>query len=766
MTGLIEALDHPVTRRIGWMLLHTLWQGVLIGIGFALLRLALPKASASVRYCAGCVALALLVASPFVTLAVIDAASPADRLASFPPAGTQQANTAARAGGDLFAIGGKFSFFKSAAEFLGQIAPLLAAIWFVGVLIFSARLSRSCCWLRRLRARNHEPVDPGWIERLDDLRCRLEVSKPVLLLRSTLVEVPTVIGWLRPVILLPLASVAGLSPEQFEAILAHELAHVRRHDYLVNVFQCVVETLLFYHPVAWWISRSVREEREHCCDDLVVKVCGDRVAYARALASLEEARADFPELAFAASGGSLLQRIRRLLSSPAQEGSSTVTQLGGVALLAIGVVLVVAGIFLLTAPAAYQATTRIRIERETPARLESQDGGVVARFYDPTFFQTEMEMIRSEPVLGRVIETLGLSAEWATRQGRDRTLDKAETLRTLRERVALKPISNTTLFEIRVSGETPTEAARIANAIAESYRDYRLDQRLQASHAAIKTMEDRFKEQARNIRDAQANVDKMREELGIYEVSTGDVSQGGVLTADTVRKIEAIRIQKESEYMTEATLLSGLTNLSHDKLLQVLPTASPDALFNALSEHSSLAEQRLVALEKDHGPDHPEVVSVRSQIDDLNKKLNNRAEGILLGLAQRATSLKEGLASLQQQLDRATSKDIERARQTRPYFEAKRKLEELERFGQMLNMKIASEKIEETLPKSTLVQIVDSAVASFTSSAPNRPRGVAMVLFGLILDGVGIGLLRTGRRMMPPPAAVPPQAVSSSAGQP
>ena len=218
--------------------------------------------------------------------------------------------------------------------------------------------------------------------------------------------------------------------------------------------------------------------------------------------------------------------------------------------------------------------------------------------------------------------------------------------------------------------------------------------------------------------------------------------------------------------MTEATLLSGLTNLSHDQLLRALPTASSDALFNALSEHLSLAEQRLVALEKDHGPDHPEVVSGRSQVDDLNKKINNRAEGILLGLAQRVTSLKEGLVSLQKQLDRATTKDIERARQNRAYFEAKRKLEELERFGQILSMKIASEKIEETLPKSTLVQIVDSAVPSFTSSAPNRPRGVAMLLFGLILDGVGIGLLRTGRRMMPPPAAVPPQAVSSSAGQP
>ena len=125
---------------------------------------------------------------------------------------------------------------------------------------------------------------PGW-RRWTICGCRLGVSRPVRLLKSALVEVPTVIGWFRPVILLPAATLTGLTPGQLEAILAHELAHVRRLDYVVNAFQCLVETLMFYHPVAWWISRCIREERENCCDDLVIKVCGDRLAYARALAT-------------------------------------------------------------------------------------------------------------------------------------------------------------------------------------------------------------------------------------------------------------------------------------------------------------------------------------------------------------------------------------------------------------------------------------------------------------------------------------------------
>jgi hypothetical protein len=129
----------------------------------------------------------------------------------------------------------------------------------------------------------------------------------------TAVDVPTVLGWLRPVIILPVAVVAQLSPAQVEAVLAHELAHVRRHDYLVNLFQRVAEAVLFYHPAIWWISARVREEREHCCDDLAIDTCGDRDNYATALAELENRRTTAPVLGLAATDGPLLNRIRRIL---------------------------------------------------------------------------------------------------------------------------------------------------------------------------------------------------------------------------------------------------------------------------------------------------------------------------------------------------------------------------------------------------------------------------------------------------------------------
>jgi type II secretory pathway component GspD/PulD (secretin) len=142
---------------------------------------------------------------------------------------------------------------------------------------------------------------------------RLKVTRPVKLMESALVQIPTVVGWFRPVILLPASALTGLSPEQIEALLAHELAHIRRYDYLVNMFQTLVEILGFYHPAVWWISYTIRVERENCCDDLAVSVCGDKVGYARALTSMEEARFAKGELAVAASGGSLSRRIRRLI---------------------------------------------------------------------------------------------------------------------------------------------------------------------------------------------------------------------------------------------------------------------------------------------------------------------------------------------------------------------------------------------------------------------------------------------------------------------
>ena len=193
--------------------------------------------------------------------------------------------------------------------------PILTALWFIGVLGLSVRMLGGWVMTRLLARRAVARVSPVIEAAAREIATRLDLQRAVAILESAAVTVPTLIGWVRPVVLLPAAALSGLSPLQLQAILAHELAHVRRHDYLVNLLQSAVEILLFYHPAVWWISAEIRAERENCCDDLAVAVCGDRLVYVSALAELTsiERRA----FALAATDGSLVTRVRRILGRPA-----------------------------------------------------------------------------------------------------------------------------------------------------------------------------------------------------------------------------------------------------------------------------------------------------------------------------------------------------------------------------------------------------------------------------------------------------------------
>jgi GWxTD domain-containing protein len=199
------------------------------------------------------------------------------------------------------------------AETFDHSLPWVLAAWFTGTTFLLCRLNIGLIVARRMKSIATQPVAVELQSVFHDLSCRLGVPRPVSLVNSAVVQVPTVIGWLRPAVLLPVGCLTGLSTIQIEAIFAHELAHIRRHDYLVSVFQSIVEAVLFYHPAVWWVSKQVRKEREDCCDDLAVKISGDSLAYAKALSFLEERRAALPAVALGANGGVLAMRIKRLL---------------------------------------------------------------------------------------------------------------------------------------------------------------------------------------------------------------------------------------------------------------------------------------------------------------------------------------------------------------------------------------------------------------------------------------------------------------------
>jgi hypothetical protein len=197
----------------------------------------------------------------------------------------------------------------------------MVLFWVAGVLVCSVRLTAGWWAAARLRSAGNRPAEYPWQETLERLMRRIGVRGSVELLVSSRVEAPAVIGWLRPVVLMPLGALTGLPREHVEALLAHELAHVKRHDYLFNVAQSIAEALLFYHPAVWWVSGQIRAERELCCDDAAIAACGDVLTYARALTNFESNRPSHAGAALTANGGSLRSRISRLLepANPARD---------------------------------------------------------------------------------------------------------------------------------------------------------------------------------------------------------------------------------------------------------------------------------------------------------------------------------------------------------------------------------------------------------------------------------------------------------------
>ena len=296
----------PWVDRLGSTLLHFLWQGAIIAAVYAVARRLTARSSPNVRYVLACMALALMVASVGLTWVLLGSAPTGNAAATFAVSKPGPAPAAAHA------VAGSFTT-PLPAVISTQYLPWVVAAWFAGVIALCLRLIATWISAEHLRTRKVRLAPIEWQQTLDRLKQRVRISRPVRLLVSARVNTPMVVGWLRPVVLTPVGALAGLPPGQIEALLLHELAHIRRHDYLVNVLQSILEALLFYHPAVWWISGHIRAERELCCDDIAVSINGDALTFARALLELASLRPVHPTAAMAATGGSLADRIARLL---------------------------------------------------------------------------------------------------------------------------------------------------------------------------------------------------------------------------------------------------------------------------------------------------------------------------------------------------------------------------------------------------------------------------------------------------------------------
>ncbi len=435
MNAFTTFLQADWAELMGWTLLHSLWQIALVAAVYAIVSLLLRNRSADARYVIGCVALLLMLGFPIGTYVLLSQEStPASTDVSniravaelpveaiVPPDNLTQSDTAtadpllpiappnpARSGVVSTEPAGASaeSVITDRLSALRRWLPWATATWLIGVLLLSLRPLWGGLHVRRLQRHGLSPLSDTLQQVAERLMRRLGVKQAVRFAQSALLEVPAVVGYLRPMVLLPASAITGLSAAEIELILAHELAHIRRHDCLVNVAQAAIETLLFYHPGMWWISGQIRKERENCCDDIAVALGDNRANYVRALVRLEEQRSATSAAVLAATGQSLLARVRRLLGQPTRElgyGNAT-AWLAGLATLGF-VALLVAGFA--TAGAERPSTIRREIDGEQVETKTAQSAGQPASDSTKAPGWDERRIAGYPIVRGRVIDATG-----------------------------------------------------------------------------------------------------------------------------------------------------------------------------------------------------------------------------------------------------------------------------------------------------------------------------------------------------------------------
>jgi beta-lactamase regulating signal transducer with metallopeptidase domain len=323
MMQLADWLSPATLQVLALTLLHFLWQGAaLAAVAYSVMNLG---RSASTRYAVGVAALVLMLAAPVASFLVLQSQKESSAAAF---ASDEPGTPVAVANSPLLI---RANYAPAQSENAPAYFLWLVEAWFAGVVLLSLRSLGGFVVVERLRRKETTPVAAKLEELCLSLQRRMGLQRVVRYCESIHLNGPAVAGWIRPVVLLPVSAISGLTTEQLEAVIAHELAHIQRHDAFVNLFQLAVETLLFYHPAVWWLGKRIRTERENCCDDVAVALCQSPVIYANALARMAEWKAA-PQLVMAANRSPLIERVARLLESRSSVRSFRVANLGACAL--------------------------------------------------------------------------------------------------------------------------------------------------------------------------------------------------------------------------------------------------------------------------------------------------------------------------------------------------------------------------------------------------------------------------------------------------
>ncbi|GAB3750169.1 M56 family metallopeptidase [Spirosoma pomorum] len=368
--NLVKLLTSPTADALGWTLLHAVWQGFAIVLPTAVALHLLRNRSSALRYRLGILALATQLLTSVSTFSYyFDPAA-----VSVSPNATQVMARAWQQSAQVL------PWHQQVRQFLESNLSQFVALYLIGLVVFGLRLAGGWLYLQRLSRSANTPANALWNTVVNQLRATMALRPVIQIRESASIAVPVVVGAIKPVLLIPIGLATNLSIQEIEAVLAHELAHVKRQDYAVNLLQSLVDVLYFFHPALWWLSARVREERELCCDDLAIQACGgDGRRLAQALAHIEELRltqaTPTPTLAmaFATKRQQLLHRVRRILGIPTRPIVST-RSLAGLTL--VTVLLVSASVYAVQQQQPKPKVTRTKANEQS----SKPNGGSELRF--------------------------------------------------------------------------------------------------------------------------------------------------------------------------------------------------------------------------------------------------------------------------------------------------------------------------------------------------------------------------------------------------
>jgi len=389
-------------------------------------------------------------------------------------------------------------------------------------------------------------------------------------------------------------------------------------------------------------------------------------------------------------------------------------------------------------PESYSSTTRIKVEQDVNNVQGMVDNTPSMSGFDPYFIQTTFEIMQSEVVLSNVIATLNLNDKWGKKFNNGGTLKTSETMLILKNSMVLTPVRNTKLITIAVYSDDPKEAAQIANAVAESYRQYRLQTREELAMTGLKSLQDQYDKEEQEVLTVQSNVDELRRVLKIVDYNTGSTLGNTPLSQEQIRQLNDQRIEYEKDYTEALMQYNDLKGYDTKKLRDILPSVSSDATLQNELDKLHESEQQYAVLTNDYSLTNVVVLRVKSEIDTLNNEVDDRVVGVMAGISSKVDAQKAALDEITREVNDAKQNDLADAAKNQPYYDAKRKLDQLDEQHRLLYLKMDAERVDASIPKDSMVQVVDSAEPGKAPVKPNKPLNIALgLIFGLIM-GVGL----------------------------